>query len=229
MQSLLLLHGALATKHQFDNILSKLQQSFKADAINFTGHGGLNIPVHGYTFKAFAHDILTYADEQQIERINLFGYSMGGYAALYFAKLFPDRVNRIMTLNTKFNWDPLSTAKETAMLDAEKMITKVPGYANQLMMLHGLTMWKQVIAQTADMMNTLAKEVMLTDEDFAKIECPVLLAVGDKDRTSSIEENVHVYRLLKNGSMWVLPNTPHPFDKVNELDLVEQMQRFFND
>lgn len=228
MTQLLLLHGALATKNQFDSILPKLKPHFDVDAINFSGHGGLSIPMQGYTFATFANDILMYADKHKIERINLLGYSMGGYAALYFAKLHPARVGKIFTLNTKFNWDPLSTAKETAMLDAEKMVTKVPRYANQLMIQHGLNLWKNVIEQTSNMMNALSKEVMLVDEDFARIESPVLVAVGDRDKTSSVEENLEVFRKLKQGSFFVLPNTAHPFDKVDETLLIGECLKFFS-
>lgn len=227
MKQLLLLHGALASKNQFDPILPLLKDQFHADAINFSGHGGFSIPAHGYTFKQFAADILKYADEKKIEKLNLFGYSMGGYAALFFARQYPDRVNKIFTLNVKFNWDPTSTAKETALLDADKMITKVPGYANQLMMQHGMNMWKQVLQQTSDMMTTLSKELVLTDEDFKALNIPVLLAIGDRDNTSSIEETLHVYRKLQQAQMWVLPGTPHPLDRINAGDLVKAIHSFF--
>ena len=227
MTQLLLLHGALATKNQFDTFIPLLKNEFESDAINFTGHGGLNIPTQGYTFTAFANDILSFADKHRIEKINLFGYSMGGYAALYFAKLYPTRVNKIFTLNTKFNWDPLSTAKETAMLDAEKMVTKVPGYANQLMMQHGLNLWKQVINQTSEMMQQLSKEVLLVDEDFKNISVEVLLGVGDKDTTASIEETYEVYKKIPKSQLMVLPNTPHPFDKINHEILRLELVRFF--
>ncbi len=228
MKQLLLLHGALATKSQFDGLLPWLKDSFDANAINFSGHGGFSIPAEGYTFKQFAHDILNYADEHKIQKLNLFGYSMGGYAALYFASLHPERVNRIFTLNVKFNWDPLSTAKETSLLDAEKMVTKVPGYANQLIMQHGLNLWKQVLDQTSQMMNTLSKELVLLEEDYKKIHVPVLLAIGDRDKTSGIEETLQVFRLLKDASLWVLPNTGHVFDKIDPQKLAGEIRLFFD-
>jgi pimeloyl-ACP methyl ester carboxylesterase len=227
MNNILMLHGELATRNQFDTILPQLSQSFDAHAINFTGHGGLNIPTYGYSFKTFANDILAFADKHQIEKLNLFGYSMGGYAALYFAKLYPDRVERIFTLNVKFNWDPTTTAKQSALFDAEKMIHKVPGYANQLIMLHGLNLWKDVIENTAQMLQKLTEDYLLTPDDFASMQLPVLLAIGDKDTISSIEETLQVYRKLLNARMWVIPETHHSFDKVNPSILVEEIKNFF--
>jgi pimeloyl-ACP methyl ester carboxylesterase len=227
MQNLLLLHGALSTRLQFDSLRPLLANDFEVEAINFSGHGGLNIPMQGFTFNAFANDILAYADKNKIEKLNLFGFSMGGYAALYFAKLYPNRVNKIFTLNVKFNWDLASTARETAMLDAEKMMLKVPGYANQLMMLHGIQMWKEVINQTSGMMTALSKDYLLTKEDYKQMIFPIRLAIGDRDSTSSVQETLDVYQKLPNASMWVLPNTNHPFEKINCQKLASEINEFF--
>jgi pimeloyl-ACP methyl ester carboxylesterase len=227
-KQLLLLHGALASKSQFDEIGPVLSaKGFDCDAINFSGHGGFSIPMQGYNFQVFANDILKYADAQKIDKINLFGYSMGGYAALYFAKLYPNRVGKIAVLNVKFSWDPLSTQKELGMLNAEKMIEKVPSFADKLMLQHGMTFWKQVIDQTAKMFEQMGKDYILTKEDFANIQTPVLLGVGDQDTTTSIDECLATYRLLPNAYFWTLPNTAHPFDKVNKEILTEQLSLFF--
>lgn len=227
MKPILLLHGALATKSQFDPLLPLLS-GFDVHSMNFSGHGGNPIPLTGYTFDTFAEDILQYINKHKIERIGLFGYSMGGYAALYFAKKYPNRVDGIFTLNTKFNWDPLSTAKETALLNAEKMLEKVPNYANMLMIQHGMNIWKQVLQQTETMMNNLAKHVVLVDDDYKEIKCPVIIGACDKDKTATLAENLHIYHLLPNAGLFVFPNTAHPFEKINLSMLSTQIQLFFN-
>src|SRR5687768_11706113 len=111
MNPILFLHGALASKNQFDEIRKSLGD-LETHAVNFPGHGGELVPSTGLTFPAFAEAILRYLDQEKLEKINLFGFSMGGYAALYFASKHPQRVNRIFTVNVKFRWDPASTAKE---------------------------------------------------------------------------------------------------------------------
>lgn len=229
MTQLLLLHGALGSAAQFDAIKPKLtEHGLAVDALNFSGHGGYTMPLQGYNFNVFANDILRYADEHKIDKLNLFGYSMGGYAALYFAKQHPDRVAKIAVVNVKFNWDPLSTQKEIAMLNADKMIEKVPSFVDKLMLQHGMNFWKQVINQTASMFEQMGKEYILLKQDYENIKVPVLLAVADRDTTTSIEECLTIYRQLPQSQFCVLPNTTHPFDKINEQILSLQLQLFFS-
>ncbi len=224
----LFLHGALGSKAQFDSIIRELPEGITGDAINFNGHGGSLPSPSGYSFNSFAEDILNYANSNGIDKLNLFGFSMGGYAALYFAKRYPERVNKIFTLNVKFSWDADSTQKEIAMLNAENMMLKVPGFANNLMVQHGLNMWKQVLDSTADMMQKLSTTVMLTDDDYSKINCEVLLAVGDRDKTSGIEQTLEVSKKLNNAALWVIPFTAHPFEKMDQQQLIYQIKTYFS-
>lgn len=227
MKDILFLHGALSSKTQFDHLFPLLNHTFNTESINFSGHGGTLINPKGYSFEVFAEDILKHIDSKKIEKINLFGFGMGGYAALYFAKLYPNRVQKIFTLNVKFKWDATSTQKEMALLNAENMMLKVPSFANNLMMLQGIELWKNVLQSTSDMMLNLTKQHFLVDDDFDKINFPVLIAVGDKDISSGIEQSLEVYRKIKNAELFVLPDTDYPFEKIDTKLLCAAILRFF--
>jgi len=227
-EPILFLHGALGSKLQYSSIMESLKAEFSCHAINLPGHGGELIPIAGLSFEGFADAILNYLNKENIERIHLFGFSMGGYAALYFAWKYPNRVNKIFTVNVKFNWDPISTAKETGMLDPDKMLEKIPGFANNLMMQHGMNLWKNLLNSTSEMMKKLAETVVLSEAQLAEIKHPVLLSVGDSDKTSSVNETLHVQKLLSNANLWVIPNTAHPFEKIHEGRLVTEIRLFFN-
>lgn len=228
MEKILFLHGALASASQFDNLRAAVKDNYETHALNFSGHGGNMIPAQGLSFTTFTHDILTYLDENKIDTCNLWGYSMGGYAALFFASRHPNRVSKIFTTNVKFRWDIESTIKETAMLDAEKMLEKIPGFANNLMLQHGMNLWKNLLKSTSDMMMDLAKGTILTDEDYTKISHTCRLSVGDRDQTSSIEETKEAFQKLAHASMVVLPDTPHPFEKIDTHRLVFETKSFFS-
>ena len=227
MEKILFLHGALGSKLQFTPLINSLNHSFECHVLNFAGHGGELIPAQGLTFQTFSQNILDYLNENKLEKVNLFGFSMGGYAALYFAHLHPERVNRIMTLNVKFNWDPITTAKETGLLDPDKMFEKVPAFANNLMVLHGSNIWKNLLKSTSDMMKKLSETIVMSEEELKGIHHQVLLGIGDRDKTSSVIETLGVFKKLQNAQLWVLPATAHPYEQI-DLQLLEQMvNKFF--
>ena len=228
MLNILFLHGALGSSAQFNDIKEKLGTNYNVHTLNFSGHGGNFMPLNGLTFEVFVNDILNYLNNNNIEKINLFGYSMGGYAALMFAIKYPERVNKIFSCSVKLKWDLESATKELEFLNPDKMMDKVPGFANNLMMIHGINVWKNLLKSTSNMMMDLAKGKLLLDEDFAKITAPIMLAVGDKDKTANYLDTVTVYKLIPNAQLAVFPNTPHEFNRINEDFLMALINQFFN-
>ncbi len=227
MNNLLLLHGALGSKEQFKELEEKLSKSFNAHSISFSGHGGEPIPEEPFSIELFSGDVLKWMQENSIEKINIFGYSMGGYAALYLAKHHPGKINKIFTIATKFLWNEEIAAKEIKMLDPVKMKEKVPAFAEQLKMRHGKDNWEMVLKKTAEMMTNLGKNNVLKYDDFNSIEQDILLGLGDRDKMVTIEETVEVYKRLKNAQMIVLPNTSHPLEAININRLISEINLFF--
>lgn len=125
MKNLLILHGAIGSKSQFDSIASLLDNQFNIHLLNFSGHGGEAFK-ENFNIAQFAEDALAYLKLNKIESIDVFGYSMGGYVALYLAKNHPEKVNKIITLGTKLSWTPDIAAKETKILVADKIEEKFP-------------------------------------------------------------------------------------------------------
>lgn len=227
MEKLLLLHGAIGSKEQFNEVQKELAADFEVHAINFSGHGGEAIPEEPFGFKLFSATILNWMHAQQIFSINIFGYSMGGYAALYLARHYPDKVKKVATLATKFAWEETTAAKEVKMLNPDKILEKIPSFAEALSKRHTSQNWKQVLNKTAEMMTELGKNPALKNEDLNVIEQPVLVAVGDKDTMVSIEETTSAYRNLKNGQLLVLPDTQHPIEKISVDQLCLAVRSFF--
>ena len=227
MEKLLLLHGALGSKTQLESLKNTLAASFEVYTLDFYGHGSKTLSEEPYRIAGFAEQINSWLEEKQLDSISIFGYSMGGYVALYLAAKFPGKVKQIFTLATKFDWHAASAEKETKMLDPEKIATKVPGFATELSERHGAHYWKNVLRKTSEMMLDLGKQKALTDEDLGKLEIPVLVAVGDRDPMVSLEETIATARQLKNGALLVLPNTVHPLEKVPLARLVFECEQFF--
>ncbi|RZJ29760.1 MAG: alpha/beta hydrolase, partial [Flavobacterium sp.] len=192
-----------------------------------------DFPGHGLgEKKPFTMDDLVSSLKEEISNlgsgpVNIFGYSMGGFVALYLCRNNPERIGKIFTFATKFEWTPDIAWRETKMLDAEKIEEKIPAFAKQLELRHAPSDWKSVLQKTADMMIGLGNSNPLQLADFASIVHQVRISIGDKDTMVSLDETVAVYRELKNASLLVMPDTQHPIERVDADRLSSEIKEFF--
>ncbi|MFN5182538.1 MAG: alpha/beta fold hydrolase [Bacteroidota bacterium] len=227
MIPLLLLHGLMGSKDQFETLEKKISGDFQVISINFSGHGMAEFYFPEFSVQAFAEQIIAYIDSKGIEKINLFGYSIGGYIAVYLARYYSDRINKIITLGTKFEWNPTEAEKEVKLLDSEMLESKFPTFAEALIERHGERKWKLLLEKTSQLIIALGDEPALIENQFSNLEHSVRIIVGDRDRLVSVEESLRISRIFKNGSLSVLPETRHPFESVNEAYLAFEMKNFF--
>jgi pimeloyl-ACP methyl ester carboxylesterase len=227
MNKLLMLHGAIGAKDQLAGLKELLSTGFEVHTLNFSGHGGSDIPEEPFTMDMFSGDIISYLDKKEISEINIFGYSMGGYAALYAALNNPGRISKIFTLATKFGWTAEIAEREVNMLDAEKIKAKVPRFAAELAKRHGEDKWETVLEKTIEMMRGLGNNNVLSSEKLEQINNEVLLGIGDSDKMVSLEETITAFRTLPNANLVVLPATPHPIEMVEKNRLTAEIKKFF--
>jgi pimeloyl-ACP methyl ester carboxylesterase len=228
MKEILLLHGALGSKDQFSQLEAALSESFKVHTINFSGHGRRPSHHHAFTVQNFAHEVLDWMNEHYLKTIDIFGYSMGGYVALWLARFYPDRVNKIFTLGTKLKWNEVEAEKELKMLNPEKVLEKVPAYAQSLAERHGEHEWKSVMGKTAFLMKDLA-HTHLADRDFIQINQPVLLGRGELDSMVTPEETEYAHHLIKNSVLKTFNAIEHPIEKVPVNLLIAEITAFFKE
>ena len=225
---LLLLHGALGAEDQMMPLKDQLTSAYSVHTINFSSHGGKPVTDASYRIKHFAIDVLSWMAEKDYEQINIFGYSMGGYVGMYLARHYPDKINKIFTLATKYVWDELSTARELRMLNAQKIKEKVPKFAAMLEKRHAPQSWELILEKTGEMMKAISVTPPLVNDDYARIPHSVMIAVGDQDTTAGLEDSVAIFRQLSNAQLWVIPATSHPLEKVNHQLLVSEIDQFFH-
>lgn len=222
---LLLLHGALGSAEQLEPLQTHLAQHFIVHALKFSGHGGK--PFAGdFSIALFADEVLTFLNQNEIEQANVFGYSMGGYVALHLAKQHPERVGKIFTLGTKFDWNPGTAEREVRMLNPTKIQEKVPAFADALAKRHQPNDWKVVITKTATMLQNLGNGAALNAEDFAKIQQPVTIGIGSQDNMVSLEESEATANLLPKGRLLLLSEFKHPIEQANFITLADAIELF---
>jgi pimeloyl-ACP methyl ester carboxylesterase len=226
MKPLILLHGALGTSEQLGPLSEKLDVDQPVHRLNFEGHGSGVQPDRPFRMEYFAENVLKYMDENEIGQADLYGYSMGGYVALYIALHHPERVGKISTLGTVLKWSPEVAEREVKFLNPEKILEKVPKFATELNRRHP-EVWEEVALKTKDLLSDLGKTPRIKDDEWSDIDHKVRIHVGDRDETAGIQQSMEVYRELEDGEFVVLPNSPHPIEQVDMDLLVASLNGFF--
>jgi len=212
MRDLILLHGAIGSAAQMLAI-EKEAKGWQIHSLNLPGHGGTAIP-GSLSIGSFVDFVKRYCNEQQLDKVSFIGYSMGGYVALSYASRFPHRVDRIVTLATKFHWDAAIAEREIKMLQPSVIREKLPRFADALEKRHAPQNWELLLHRTAGLLEALGRGGGLQPGEVSQIGIPVLVMLGDRDKMVSIEETVALYKILPSGRLAILPATPHPIENL---------------
>jgi len=214
MTPIIFLHGALGTEHQFDKLLEEVKTDREIHTITFEGHGDANLKSRPFRIEYFTDNVLDYMDGKGIEKADLFGYSMGGYVALYLSKIKPGRVGKIATLGTILEWNKEIAEKEAAFLIPDKIKEKVPKFAGILSEQHP-NGWESVVNKTREALLYLGENPVIAADEWQTMEHPVRIHVGDRDQTADPVRSIQICSKLEKGELVVLPNSYHPIAKTD--------------
>lgn len=223
---LVLLHGALGSKEQFDDLLPKLEDKFDIYRLDFEGHGEAGPTDSPFRMEYLAENVLGYLDEYAITKANFFGFSMGGYVALILAKEYPEKVEKVATLGTILQWNSEVAEQECRYLHPEKIKEKVPHFAEKLDNRHQAG-WERVVERTREMLYYLGSHPTISEKDWKNLSPQIRLHVGDRDTTAGIEQTMQVYKKMDKAELCVLPNTKHPFEEVKKELLTTSLTDFY--
>ncbi len=103
---LVLLHGFPLDHQIWDEIVPLLENKFSLILPDLRGFGESTTVNTLYTMDDFASDIAGLLDQLGIQKTAIAGHSMGGYVALAFARLFPDRLTGLGLVASQTLADP---------------------------------------------------------------------------------------------------------------------------
>lgn len=226
-RDILLLHGAIGAADQLEPLAQVLRsRGFVPYTVNFSGHGGRSIQ-SALSISLFAGELKSFIEEKKLYKPHVFGYSMGGYVALYMASEDPEILGHIITLGSKFRWSEAIAEKEIKNLNPEVIRVKVPKFAESLQKRHGDN-WELLLSETAEMMIAMGKQNPLSAERIARVTNKVMIGLADKDSMVTQEETVEVYKGLSDACMYMLPNTKHPIETVDTELLASLILKFIS-
>ena len=103
---LVLLHGFPLDHHLWDDIAPLLEDRFDLILPDLRGFGESTTVDAPYSMDDYASDIAGLLDQLGIQKAVIAGHSMGGYVALAFARLYPERVSGLALISSQVLADP---------------------------------------------------------------------------------------------------------------------------
>jgi pimeloyl-ACP methyl ester carboxylesterase len=104
-KAVVLLHGYLETMEVWENTIAQLSKKFRIIAMDLPGHGFSGFRKDATTMEFMADCIKQLLDKLNIAECFIAGHSMGGYAALAFAKKYPETAKALCLFSSTPNAD----------------------------------------------------------------------------------------------------------------------------
>ena len=115
--ALVFIHGGLADRTFFDGQLEAFADRYRVIALDLAGHGESGADRKKWGLPEFGADVKAVVDAEKLERVILFGNSLGGPTAIEAGLLLPGRVIGVVGIDTFQNLDhsiPAQYARQRA-------------------------------------------------------------------------------------------------------------------
>ena len=201
--AIVLLHGFLENQTMWLDLVPKLSIKYRVITIDLLGHGETASLGYVHSMEENAAVVQAVLSKLRIRKAVLVGHSMGGYVALAFAELFPQKVKGLVLLNSTSKEDSsekkqnrdraikavkkdyesfirLSIANLFSPDNRERLLTEIENVKNQALK----TPLQGVVASLEGMKIRKDRTFILETSSY-----PKLLILGKNDPVLIYEEN----------------------------------------
>jgi len=182
------------------------------------GHGESEAPEGPYSMCTLAEDIAGLLDHLKIDKAIVCGHSLGGYVALAFAEVYPDRLAGLGLITTRAIADTdegragryslvEKVAQGGSVVLAESLtprLTKDEAILKQSFAIIEHTPPNGIIGAAIGMAERPDRTNLLSE-----ITVPALVVAGEEDQIIELQECIHMADLLPMGELLVIPNAGH--------------------
>lgn len=93
---LLILHGFLGMSDNWKTLGTQFAENgFNVHMLDIRNHGR-SFHSDDFNYEVMVQDVLDYCNENNLEKLNILGHSMGGKVAMLFATTYPEKVDRLI-------------------------------------------------------------------------------------------------------------------------------------
>lgn len=234
---IVLLHGFCGSSQYWQNICPMLSDQYRVIIPDLRGHGGSSAPEETYTMEIMAEDIAALLNALQVEKVVMFGHSLGGYVTAAFAEKYPDKLTGFALIHSTVLPDT-EAAKEKRLADIayirekgiasylygiipnlfpDRKLGELRDEVNELIGVGQLMKAKAAIAILEGMMQRPDRSHVLAEAKF-----PVLLVAGAEDAVIKPDDTFSVTGLNQPEPTYKYPHIMETtFEDVAHMSLVE--------
>jgi pimeloyl-ACP methyl ester carboxylesterase len=219
-----LLHGYLESLEIWNGFAEELSKSNLVITIDLPGHGQSGIINGKVTVEIMAEAVAHVLDHLKIEKAVIIGHSMGGYAVLAFAELWPERLLGIGMFHS-ISWADLPEKREAR--DREIELVKL-GKKQLICNINVPKSFADDNLETYSFQVARAKEIAINNPDEGIIavlnamkarkdrtsvlqntSVPVFFAIGKKDNYIPVEKILALAMLPARRHVAIFENSGH--------------------
>lgn len=205
----LFLHGLGQNSHAWNETIKLLNSNLEFDCPDLfqIKNGGVNANPINYDN---IYQSLEVSLKQYQEPVHLCGLSLGGILALNYTINHPDRVKSLVLIAAQYK-----IPKKLMMF--QNLIFKL--LPNRFFNSMGLA--KKNVLELINSMMELNFEA-----DLNKINCPVLILCGEKDRANQ-KAAVELNQKIENSKFMIIPNAGHEINREKPEILAELLKDYY--
>jgi pimeloyl-ACP methyl ester carboxylesterase len=215
---LVLVHGLGSRGADWANLIPRLiDGGHRVYALDLLGYGRSAQPRDAsYSISNQAVMVEGFLDSQHLHQVDLAGWSMGGWIAMRIALQQPERIRRLVLLDSaglrfKLGFDPalFQPASPTDLAQLEELLVPhprpLPGFLAVAMLRRGDDIgW--VVHRSVQSMMTGAD---LVDGKLGALTMPVLIGWGDQDRLIPLSVGYRLHAEILQSELDVYANCGH--------------------
>lgn len=215
-----LLHGLGGRAEDWVNLMPQLRRDHhRVYALDLPGYGRSDWPNNAqYSIAEQTRAVEAFMDSQHLTRVDLGGWSMGGWIAMRVALDQPQRIRRLMIFNsagTRFSlsFDPTLFEPETPekLRQLDDLLTAgraphVPAFIERAIFRYvGKHGW--VVRRNMDSLLTGAD--LLTAHDLAQLRMPMLIVWGKEDHLIPLAVGEQMHRDVPQSELAIFDGCGH--------------------
>lgn len=222
-RAVVLLHGFLGSHKIWDNTIAHLSKSFRVIAIDLPGHGDTDCFGYVHTMELLAKSVKAVMDSLKLKKYVIIGHSMGGYAGLAFADMYPDNLKGLCLYHSSAYADSeekkrdrtrsIKVVKANHKIYTTEVIKNLFATKNFKYLKEEIAFAQKIAAKTSKQSIIASLEGMKDrphrDVILGLAHFPVMMVIGEHDNVLPSAQLLEQAELIKNKHVLYLEHDGH--------------------